>query len=218
MAASRQDTPAQSRQGTSAACAPRPTTRRWPWAADCTCAYRFEEQERMHDVDFDTAAFGRWLAAQTGREAELAFEAIPGGASCEHFRMTRLGTRWIIRRAPKLAVARSAHDVLREARIIQALHGSAVPVPAVLASSDDSTLLGAPFFVMECVDGEVLRRALPQDYLEHPETQPAIGEQLVDRLADLHAFDWKNSAIAQMARPEGFLERQVDRWMGQLAK
>ena len=172
----------------------------------------------LHDVDFDTAAFGRWLAEQTGQEADLAIEPVRGGASCELFHMTRLGARWIIRRAPKVAVASSAHDVLREARIIRALHGSAVQVPAVLASSDDAALLGAPFFIMEYIDGEVLRRGLPQDYLDHPEVQPAIGEQLVDRLADLHAFEWKHSAIAELARPDGFLERQVERWMGQLAK
>ncbi len=169
-------------------------------------------------MDFDTAAFARWLAGQTGEDAELAFEPIRGGASCELFRMTRLGVRWIVRRAPATAVASSAHDVLREARILRALHGSAVPVPAVLVASDDNALLGAPFFVMEYVDGEVLRSRLPQDYLDHPRTQAAVGEELVDRLADLHAFDWRHSAVADLERPGGFLERQVDRWMGQLAK
>jgi aminoglycoside phosphotransferase (APT) family kinase protein len=172
----------------------------------------------VHDLDFDTTAFGRWLAGQTGQEAVLAFEPIPGGASCELFRMTRLGVRWIIRRAPKVAVASSAHNVLREARIIRALHGSALPVPAVLACSDDCGLLGAPFFIMEYIDGEVLRRELPRSYLDHPATQRAVGEELVDRLADLHAFDWKHSAIAELARPEGFLARQVERWMSQLSQ
>jgi len=172
----------------------------------------------VHDVDFDTGAFGRWLAGQTGQEAELTVEPIRGGASCELFRMTRLGARWIIRRAPKVSIASGAHDVVREARIIRTLHGSAVPVPEVLAASNDSAPLGAPFFIMEYIDGEVLRRGLPQDYLDHPDSQPAIGEELIDRLADLHAFDWRHSAIAELVRPEGFLARQVDRWMGQLAK
>ena len=64
----------------------------------------------------------------------------------------------------------------------------------------------------------LLRRELPRSYLDHPATQRAVGEELVDRLADLHAFDWKHSAIAELARPEGFLARQVERWMSQLSQ
>ncbi|MBK9469105.1 MAG: phosphotransferase [Gammaproteobacteria bacterium] len=164
-------------------------------------------------MDFDTGAFGRWLAGQTGQEAELTVEPIRGGASCELFRMTRLGARWIIRRAPKVSIASGAHDVVREARIIRTLHGSAVPVPEVLAASNDSAPLGAPFFIMEYIDGEVLRRGLPQDYLDHPDSQPAIGEELIDRLADLHAFDWRHSAAAD-PRPAGFRDGHGGRSAG----
>lgn len=172
----------------------------------------------MHTVDFDTDAFRQWLTAETGEDAALTFTPIRGGASCELFRMTRNGEDWIVRRAPRAMVDDSAHNVLREARILQALHGSAVPVPDVLVASDDRSLLGAPFFIMTFIDGEVIRNGLPADYLQHPATQSRIGEELVDKLAALHAFPWQDSPIAALSHPENFLERQVDRWMTQLER
>jgi aminoglycoside phosphotransferase (APT) family kinase protein len=71
---------------------------------------------------------------------------------------------------------------------------------------------------MRFIDGEVIRRALPQDYLQHPQSQASIGEELIDRLIDLHTFDWKGSEIATLAHPENFLKRQVPRWLAQLSK
>ena len=134
------------------------------------------------------------------------------------FRVDRGDQSWILRRAPLTAVADTAHQVVREARIIEALAGSDVPVPRVLATCEDPAVLGAPFFVMSRVDGEVVRRAgLPDEYVAHPETQPAIGEQLVDALVALHDFDWRSSGLAELSRTSDFLPRQVDRWMSQLS-
>jgi aminoglycoside phosphotransferase (APT) family kinase protein len=169
-------------------------------------------------VDFDTEAFAQWLAEATGKPSAIEVAPIRGGGSCEMFCMWRQGASWVIRRAPRTAVSESAHQVVREARIIEALGKSDVPVPTVLVVGEDPSVLGAPFFVMSYIDGEVVRRSgLPLDYRDHPEDQPAVGEQLVDTLALLHAFDWRTSALARLSRPGNYLERQVDRWMGQLA-
>ena len=168
-------------------------------------------------ADFDVQKFSTWLREVTGEHADLAVTAIRGGGSCEMFRVDRLGESWVVRRAPRAAVSATAHQVLREARIMEALSGQGVPVPRVLASSPDSAVLGAPFFVMSYVAGDVIRRnGLPPALRDDPDTQNSIGEQLVDTLANLHAVDWAGTALADISHPDGFLDRQVDRWLTQL--
>ncbi len=171
------------------------------------------------DFDFDITAFRDWLATTTGNNADLDVTSIRGGGSCEMFRIDGLAEPWVVRRAPVSAVADTAHQVVREARIIEALATSAVPVPSVLGVCADVGVLGAPFFMMSFVDGHVVRRAgLPPAYVDDPSTQPAIGQQLVDVLVALHAFDWRSSTLADLSRPEAFLSRQVQRWLSQLEK
>jgi aminoglycoside phosphotransferase (APT) family kinase protein len=168
-------------------------------------------------VDFDQRRLADWLADVTGTTAEIEVRPIRGGGSCEMFRVDRLGESWVLRRAPLALVSDTAHQVVREARIIQALAASDVPVPTVLAIGEDETVVGAPCFVMSYVDGAVVRRAgLPGGYVAHPETQPLIGAQLVDTLVSLHAFDWRSSTLVDLLRPGSYLERQVERWLTQL--
>jgi aminoglycoside phosphotransferase (APT) family kinase protein len=168
-------------------------------------------------IDFDVRRFGAWLAERTGEYADLEVTAIRGGGSCEMFRVDRLGESWVVRRAPRTAVSDTAHQVVREARIMESLAAQHVSVPHVLAWSEDATILGAPFFVMSFVDGGVIRRnGLPPPLRDDPGSQSLIGEQLIDTLADLHAVDWTKTVLAEISRPGGFLDRQVDRWMTQL--
>jgi aminoglycoside phosphotransferase (APT) family kinase protein len=168
-------------------------------------------------VDFDVRRFAAWLAERTGEHADLEVTAIRGGGSCEMFRVDRLGESWVVRRAPRTAVSDTAHQVVREARIMESLAAQRVSVPRVLACSEDATILGAPFFVMSFVDGGVIRRnGLPPPLRDDPGSQSLIGEQLIDTLVDLHAVDWTKTVLAEISRPAGFLDRQVDRWMTQL--
>jgi aminoglycoside phosphotransferase (APT) family kinase protein len=166
---------------------------------------------------FDLPRFTEWLGDVTGEPAEVTVAPMSGGASCEMFRVERKGLSWVVRRAPLTSVSDTAHQVIREARVIEALADSAVPVPTILAIGDDPAILGAPFFVMSYVDGDVVRRnGLPDGLAAHPESHHAVGEQLIDTLVALHAVDWRTTSLAQLSRPEGFLARQVDRWMTQL--
>ncbi len=168
-------------------------------------------------VDFDVRRFGAWLSERTGEYAEIDVTAIRGGGSCEMFRVDRLSESWVVRRAPRTAVSDTAHQVVREARIMESLAEQDVSVPHVLGWSADKSVLGAPFFVMSFVDGGVIRRnGLPPPLRDDPGSQALIGEQLVDTLVDLHAVDWTKTVLAEMSRPDGFLDRQVDRWMTQL--
>lgn len=170
----------------------------------------------MSDLDFDLATLSHWLGEQTGEAAAIEVTPMRGGGSCEMFDLRRSAERWVIRRAPKAAVSATAHNVVREYKIISALQGGNVRVPELLTVCDDTAIIGAPFYIMKYVDGEVIRRKLPDHYMASPETQASIGEQLIDALVELHAFDWQNSAMVELVEPEHFLARQVARWMRQL--
>lgn len=168
-------------------------------------------------TDFDVPRFTAWLGEVTGEPADVTVTPIRGGGSCEMFRVDRLGESWVVRRAPLAAVSATAHQVIREARIMEALASQGISVPRILARTDDPAILGAPFFVMSFVEGDVIRRdGLPESLRSDPDSNGAIGEQLIDTLAQLHAVDWASTALADMSRPDGFLGRQVDRWLGQL--
>lgn len=170
----------------------------------------------MSEPGFDSGVFSDWFAAQTGLSGDLLVEPMRGGGSCEMFALVHDGERFVIRRAPPAAVSDTAHNVVREASVIEALAGSNVRVPEVLVSCDDDSVLGAPFYIMRYVDGEVIRRQLPERYIKSPETQPAIGEEMIDALVELHTFDWRGTAMEDLSKPENFLERQVERWSSQL--
>jgi aminoglycoside phosphotransferase (APT) family kinase protein len=166
---------------------------------------------------FDVPRFTDWLGQVTGEPAEVTVTPMSGGASCEMFHVERLGRSWVVRRAPVTSVSDTAHHVVREARVIESLAGSHVPVPTILAVGGDPAILGAPFFVMSFVDGDVVRRnGLPEALAAQPESHHAVGEGLIDTLVSLHEFDWRSTPLAGLSHPEGFLARQVDRWMTQL--
>lgn len=167
--------------------------------------------------DFDVQRFEEWLTSVTGETAQVDVTPIRGGGSCEMFRVDRLDRSWVLRRAPLMAVSQTAHQVVREAKIIAALADCDVPVPKVLAIGEDPEIVGAPFFVMSYVDGAVARRSgLPDSLARVPATHHRIGEELIDTLVALHAVDWRPTVLAELSRPDGYLERQVDRWMTQL--
>jgi aminoglycoside phosphotransferase (APT) family kinase protein len=166
---------------------------------------------------FDVPRFAEWLGTVTGEPADVTVTPMSGGASCEMFRIERLDRPWVVRRAPLTSVSSTAHHVVREAQVIEALADSGVPVPTILAIGEDATILGAPFFVMSFVDGEVVRRnGLPEALAAQTDSHHAVGEGLIDTLVDLHAVDWRSTTLAAMSHPDGFLDRQVDRWMTQL--
>ncbi len=170
----------------------------------------------MSESEFDEAAFAEWFSAQIGHQKVPTIEVMRGGGSCEMYKIVCGNDRFVVRRSPKTAVSETAHNVIREFQIIAALSDSRVRVPKLLAVCEDSAVLGAPFYVMRFVDGEVIRQMLPDQYIAHPSAQPAIGEELIDSLVELHAFDWKGTAIECLGKPDRFLERQVNRWMTQL--
>jgi len=121
------------------------------------------------------------------------------------------GTEVIVRRPPRGPLPPSAHDVLREARVLRALEGTA-RVPKVLAVSEGG-VIGCPFYVMERVQGHVITTAVP-DELDSVDDRRRMGEELVDALVEVHAVDWQAAGLEGFGKPTGYLERQLKRFLG----
>lgn len=165
----------------------------------------------------DTTALAAFLDEQLGDHQPIAVEAMTGGGSCEVFSLDRGDDHWVLRRAPEHANASRAHDVLREHRILAALEGAAVRVPRPIIACDDTRIFATPFYVMERIDGVPVRNGIPAAWADAPETQHRAVEELIDALVEVHAVDWRAVGLTDLGRAEGFLERQVERWLAQLA-
>ncbi|MGI8678416.1 MAG: phosphotransferase family protein [Jatrophihabitans sp.] len=164
----------------------------------------------------DLAALTRWLdAAKPGmRAGDLSGAVIAGGKSNLTYRITDGASTWALRRPPLAHVLPTAHDMVREWRVISALQGTAVPVADAVALCEDKDVLGAPFYLMGFVDGVVFDQAGVLDALTADQAARAC-ELLMDTLVDLHEVDPAPVGLADFGRPEGFLARQVRRWTSQ---
>jgi aminoglycoside phosphotransferase (APT) family kinase protein len=140
-------------------------------------------------------------------------ERIGEGHSNITFLVRRGDARVVLRRPPRPPLPPSAHDVLREARLLRALESTPVRVPKVVAVGDDESVLGMPFYVMEEVHGRVLASSIP-DALDTPEERRRTSEELVDALVEVHAVDWRAYGLEGYGKPTGYLERQLRRFTG----
>jgi aminoglycoside phosphotransferase (APT) family kinase protein len=145
-------------------------------------------------------------------EAPDGLDASPVGDG--HSNVTfELSTGVVLRRPPRGPLPPSAHDVLREARLLTALEPTPVRAPRVLAVCADSEVIGAPFYVMERVEGVVVTDQLPEP-LDNPEERARIADELIDALVELHAVDWQAVGLDGFGKPSGYLERQLRRFTG----
>jgi aminoglycoside phosphotransferase (APT) family kinase protein len=135
---------------------------------------------------------------------------IGNGLSNATYLFDRGGLRFVLRRPPRPPVPPSANDMLREARVLTQLSGLA-RVPRVLAICDDPSVIGAPFYVMAEVDGIVVTSYLPLE-LDTSEQHRRVSEELVDALVEIHDVDWTAAGLDGFGRPEGYLERQLNRF------
>lgn len=156
-------------------------------------------------------ALGQFLAARGLPGRIRIIEPIGDGHSNLTFGVDVGDRRVVLRRPPRPPYAPSAHDVLREARILQALHRAGLRVPAVVATSDDPSILGVPFFVMEHVEGYVVAEHTP-DALNHAPGRRALGQELVDALVELHGADPGAAGLGPPERADSYLERQLRRF------
>ncbi len=162
---------------------------------------------------FDASRVDAFLKQHiAGLEGVPAVTQFPGGASNLTYLLRYANRELVLRRPPRGAKAKSAHDMLREARVMNALKPSYPYVPAILARCDDAEVIGQDFYVMERFDGTVLRRDLPtalgldRDGVHH------LCTGFIDRLIELHNVDTTQPDLSALGKGEGYIARQVSGW------
>ena len=149
----------------------------------------------------------------------LHFELIQGGLSNLTYLVSdQNDSRWVLRRPPLGERLASAHDMGREVKIVTALTGTDVPVPPVVGYCEDDEVTGAPFYVMEFIEGPVLRNSDQVAAFPEDKQRRAIGFNLVDTLAKIHAVDPDDVGLGDLGRKDGYVDRQLKRWGGQWQK
>ena len=163
----------------------------------------------------DGPRLARWLSASGVASGELlGIELIAGGRSNLTYRLDVGSSRLVLRRPPLGHVLPTAHDMAREFRVLTALNGTSIPVPAPVALCSDPEIIGAPFYLMKYVDGLVLRT--PEDGARlTPGQARQLSERLAGMLAAIHAVDIAATGLTGFGRPQGYLARQLARWQRQ---
>lgn len=163
---------------------------------------------------------GPRIVEATGDKAWADFEAelIAGGKSNLTFTLRSDAGELILRRPPTGKLLPSAHDMGREARIQLGLGDTDVPVAKVLLNETTGDDLGVPYYVMEKVVGHVIRDELPAGFAESDDDKAAMADAQIDALVALHAVDQNAVGLGELGRPDGYLERQLRRWLGQSEK
>jgi len=158
-----------------------------------------------------------WFAEHVpGVALPLTFELIAGGRSNLTFRVTDAGgRRYALRRPPLSHVLPTAHDMTREYRVISALGDTAVPVPRTYGLCEDVEVNERPFYVMEFVDGHIVRDAETARTALTEAARHRAGRSLAETLAALHAVDVDEVGLADFAKRDGYIERQLRRWYEQ---
>lgn len=145
----------------------------------------------------------------------LHFDLIAGGHSNLTFMVTDTADgAWVLRRPPLFQVLESAHDMGREFRVIDALQGSAVPVPSTIGFCEDLAVNERPFYVMDYVDGTVMRSA-EEATAFGTDRLAEVSKSLIEVLARIHAVDVDAVGLGQLGRKENYVARQLKRWLRQ---
>ena len=168
----------------------------------------------------NAGALVQWMDAQKlpGSGSPLATRYISGGASNEIFELQRGDVRMALRKPPSKVPPGRNEIMLREYRVIAALKGTDVPHPRGIAVCDNTSVLGSCFYIMGHIDGWTPMGQLPPPFVSDPKLRAAMAYELVDAIALLGQVDWRAAGLEGFGKPEGFLNRQVDRWLAHLTK
>ena len=160
---------------------------------------------------------GPYLATALGDPAWTSPDVtlIAGGKSNLTYRVDSPAGSVVLRRPPLGHVLPTAHDMRREFTVMSALGGTAVPVPRMRHFCSDSEVLGQPFYVMDLVEGHIVRESFPAGYADTEAERRQVCERLVDVLGALHQVSPEEVGLADFGRPDGFMARQVARWSKQ---
>jgi aminoglycoside phosphotransferase (APT) family kinase protein len=165
------------------------------------------------DEKFDEAKLASYLRQEVPElQGPISVQQFRGGHANLTYAVSVGDRQLVLRRPPLGPVAPKAHDMAREYRALKALSPLYSPAPSVLHLCEDTSIIGAVFFVMERRYGVVVRMEWPPEFPDDEPTRRKMSEALVDALADLHAVDVTRPEIAALGKPEGFVQRQVTGW------
>ncbi|MCU1455224.1 MAG: phosphotransferase family protein [Acidimicrobiales bacterium] len=172
--------------------------------------------ERTQIEGLDVPNVTEWFEKHAGAvDPPLEFDLIAGGRSNLTFKVSDTAHRtWVLRRPPLGHVLATAHDMSREHTIIAALGPTDVPVPPTVGLCTDDAVNGAPFYVMDHIDGIVVRDASAAEALS-PAQRRTAGLSVAETLAKIHAVDPDAVGLGELGRKEGYIARQLKRWYGQ---
>lgn len=159
----------------------------------------------------DEQALTEYLETHLGAVDEYSMEYHSEGHSNETLFVTWGAEELVLRRPPPGETADTAHDVVREYRIMDALQDTPIPVPETLLACEDESIIGGEFYVMAREKGEVIRDKEPERFAS-PNQRRRIGEELVDSLVSIHTVDYEAVGLGDIGQPDGYIKRQVDRW------
>jgi aminoglycoside phosphotransferase (APT) family kinase protein len=162
--------------------------------------------------ELDKEALASYLGGKLEGGEPLAIEQFPGGHSNLTYLLRTPVREYVLRRGPLGPVAPRAHDMAREYRILKAVHPVFPAAPEVFHLCEDTSIVGAVFFVMERRRGIVVRDTIPPELAAFPDYAVRVSRGLIDCLIELHAVDIYQHGLDSLGKPEGFLERQVRGW------
>jgi len=162
--------------------------------------------------ELDANALSDYLRGKIDGAESIDVQQFPGGHSNLTYLLTIGGTEYVLRRAPLGPVAPKAHDMVREARVLQAVHPHFPPAPRVHLICEDPTIIGAAFFLMQRRRGVILRDHMPAEVAAHQDYANRISRAFVDCLVQLHSVDVEKHGLIVLGKPEGFVARQVKGW------
>jgi len=170
----------------------------------------------------DEERLSRWMDSQDlpGRGEPVTTRFISGGSSNEIFEIGRGDFHAVLRRPPRVVPKGRNETMLREYRVLEALNGTDVPHPEAYAACGDDEVIGASFYLMSLVDGWSpmnMGDTWPAPFDTDLDARYGLGIQLVDGIARLARVDWKARGLEGFGKPDGFHDRQVDRWLAHLA-
>ncbi len=161
----------------------------------------------------DWAALEAYLRTVLGLpDAAMSVRQFVAGRANLTYLVAFGATRLVLRRPPRGTLAPGAHDMAREYRVLSRLHGAYPRAPRALHFTDDASIIGAPFVVIEYRDGVVVRDSIPESMTHHCDIKRRLDGALIDAAADLHTVDAGGAGLGELGRPDGFGRRQVEGW------
>lgn len=170
------------------------------------------------DERFDEAVLAAYLRDKLeGADQPMTVEQFSGGAANLTYLLRFGHQEYVLRRPPLGPVAPKSHDMEREYRVLSMLYQAFPAAPRAYHFCEDTSIIGAPFLIMERRKGIVVRREMPEQF-QSADSARRMSQALIDKLAELHAVDFSALGLSDLGRPQGFVERQIEGWYGRWQK